>query len=189
MRNATASVVGRRWPPRPDGRRECENKYENRVLTVSPFTVIILSYVYIRYVYRGNWSAAPARRNAPYAARICGRLVSVSVFPPSSSVPSVFYFIFQFERTYPFLDPLYGSRTTDRPTWLENPCWCTSTIWWVLVLCYNRTSWDRTNPTARCVIKTISVHAQVSDVYLTLLAVTSNPVVAARLLCIMLLDK
>lgn len=76
MRNATASVVGRCWPPRLDGRRKCENKYENRVLTVSPFTVIILSY--IRYVYRGNLFAAPARRrNVPYA-RVCGRLSFVS---------------------------------------------------------------------------------------------------------------
>jgi len=79
MRNATASVVGRRWSPRPDGRRECENRYENRVLTVCPFTVIILSqYVYIRYVYRGNWTAAPARRNLPYAHRVCRRFSFVS---------------------------------------------------------------------------------------------------------------
>jgi len=147
MRNATASVVGRRWPPRPHGRRS--RTASAKINTKTPFTVIVVSYVHVRYVYRGNWFAA--RDVICHTLEVCG---------PSSRPcpffrrlhPHVFHFIFQFERVYPFLHPLYGSRTTDRPTWLENPCWCTSTIWWVFVCC-NRMSWDPTNPTARRVIK------------------------------------
>lgn len=143
MRNATAVVVGRRWPPirwTPTNGK-CENKYENR--SFSPFTtiiysprllgtyaiIIILCFTTSHFTAAAMVSCGRVGRESSWRAihsSVRSFVSSLSVFPTFLHPSLVVFFSVW---TYPFLHALYGSRTTDRPTWLENRYWCTSTIW------------------------------------------------------------